>query len=231
VPPTRRSRPRPQHIAAAARSAAPPRRPSRPVTRRGRADCTPEFNGYIRSVNQPIVAVFGASRTVQGDADYVDAERCGRLLAEAGYGIVTGGYGGSMEAASKGAAGAGGRVVGVTAPSVFPQRPGANAFVGEEIVAPTVPERIRIMLDMATASISLAGSIGTLTELMVAWNVAYIARFSSTIPNPVIAVGAGWQSVVTEIANRIPADAGVVSFVDDVDAAVDAVQSGLGPQR
>ena len=181
------------------------------------------------STSQPIVAVFGASRTIRGDGDYLAAERCGRLLAEAGYGVVTGGYGGSMEAVSRGAALAGGRVVAVTAPEVFPDRPGANEFVGEEIAAPTLSERIHRLIDMSAASIALAGSIGTLTELMVAWNLAFVARLSSAPPKPVVAIGRRWESIVTDLAGRFGTDGTVVDCVPDVDTAVRVVADALGP--
>jgi uncharacterized protein (TIGR00730 family) len=194
------------------------------------AGSTPELADYVCRVTerQPIIAVFGASRTVVGDGDYEAAERCGRLLAEAGCAIVTGGYGGSMEAASKGAATAGGRVVGVTAPDVFPGRARANEHVGKEIIATTVPDRIHIMLDMAEASISLEGSIGTLTELMVAWNVAYVAHLSSTPPRPVVVVGERWASVVAFLSGELSTDPAMVTLVADVDTAVAAVTNALG---
>ena len=126
-----------------------------------------------------IVAVFGASRTEPGDDEYEEALRCGRGLAEAGFTVLTGGYSGTMEAASRGAAEAGGHVIGVTAPEVFSSRSAANGYVAEEIAAPTLTSRIDTMMDLASASIALGGSIGTLTELLIAWNVAFVARFSS----------------------------------------------------
>ena len=68
------------------------------------------------------VAVFGSSQTIPDSADWRDAVHVGRRLAEAGLEVITGGYGGTMEAASLGASEAGGRVVGVTAPVLFPDR-------------------------------------------------------------------------------------------------------------
>ena len=62
------------------------------------------------------VAVFGSSQTEPGSVEWEDARRAGVRLAEEGYPVITGGYGGIMEAVSSGAAGAGGHVIGVTAP-------------------------------------------------------------------------------------------------------------------
>ena len=50
-----------------------------------------------------VVAVFGASVSLPGDQLYEQGVRCGRLLAEAGFGVATGGYAGVMEAVSLGA--------------------------------------------------------------------------------------------------------------------------------
>jgi uncharacterized protein (TIGR00725 family) len=68
------------------------------------------------------ITVFGTARSKEGDADYEEARLLGRLLAEAGHTVCTGGYAGAMEAVSRGAHEAGGHVVGVTL------EPWANKF-------------------------------------------------------------------------------------------------------
>lgn len=176
----------------------------------------------------PAVAVFGASGTAPGTDDWDAAERCGRLLAESGFVVVTGGYGGTMQAASSGAAAAGGRVVGVTAPTIFPGRIGANPFVTEERPAPSLTERIHDMMAMAAAAIALPGSIGTFTELMVAWNVAFVARFNGATPAPVVAVGDIWRELIDIAVTRLETDGSLVRCVPDVDAAVAAIVERLG---
>ncbi|MEJ5198439.1 MAG: DNA-binding protein, partial [Anaerolineae bacterium] len=60
------------------------------------------------------IAVFGSSRREEESALYREAYELGRVLAGAGYAVLTGGYNGSMAAVSRGAAEAGGRVIGVT---------------------------------------------------------------------------------------------------------------------
>ena len=64
-----------------------------------------------------IVTIFGGSKCVEQDPEYGQARRAGALLAEAGFTICTGGYLGVMEAASRGAREAGGRVLGIVMPS------------------------------------------------------------------------------------------------------------------
>ena len=180
------------------------------------------------SRQEPIVAVFGASNTRPGDPDYEAGVRCGRLLAEAGYAVATGGYAGLMEAVSSGAASAGGHVIGVTAPAVFPGRDRANAHVVEERPAATLTERIHDIIDIASATITLPGSIGTITELLVAWNKAYVAQFSGRTPQPVVAVGETWRHVVTDLSKRLATDGSFVTCVDSVDQAVAELVRRLG---
>ena len=67
--------------------------------------------------DQPVVSVYGSARIQPDHPAYKEAEQVGMLLASAGYTVQTGGYGGVMEAASKGAAQAGGHVIGVSVPT------------------------------------------------------------------------------------------------------------------
>src|SRR5258708_16993147 len=60
------------------------------------------------------VSVFGGSQPKNGSAAYAEAQELGKLLAERGHVVLTGGYIGTMEAVSRGAAEAGGHVIGVT---------------------------------------------------------------------------------------------------------------------
>jgi len=122
------------------------------------------------------VAVFGSSQTDPGTRMWAEAERVGTRLAEAGFAVITGGYGGTMEAVSKGAADASGHVIGVTAPQLFPGRHGSNPYVAELIEAEGLAGRIGVMMERAAGAIALPGSIGTATELLIAWNVNHIVR-------------------------------------------------------
>ena len=63
---------------------------------------------------QPIISVFGSSAPLPDSEPYEEARQLGAMLAEAGFTVATGGYGGSMAGVSRRAAEAGGRVVGDT---------------------------------------------------------------------------------------------------------------------
>ena len=178
---------------------------------------------------QPVIAVFGSSDTGQDEALYEEATLCGRLLAEAGYAVITGGYGGVMEAVSKGAASAGGRVIGITAPEMFPNRTGANRWVAEVRAATSLTDRIHHLLGSSHGAIVLEGGIGTFTELVVSWCLSSTDVLRGRHPRPLVAVGSRWRTLVAGLAGALEADASLVTCVPDSAAAVAEIAHRLGP--
>jgi uncharacterized protein (TIGR00730 family) len=166
------------------------------------------------------VAVFGSSQTRPGSREWAEAEDAGRRIAGAGMGVVTGGYGGTMEAASLGAARAGGEVIGVTAPALFAQRTGANSHVTREIEAVTLTERIHILTDLAAGAIALPGSIGTAAELVIVWNLNHIARRNGRERLPTVAVGSVWSELRDLLVTATCADEEDIHLAADCDDAL-----------
>lgn len=166
-----------------------------------------------------IVSVFGSSATRPGEPEYQHAVRLGRLLAQAGLTVANGGYGGVMEAVSAGARQGGGHVIGITAPTVFPHRSGANAHLSEERPEPTITERIHRLLQVSDATITLPGSIGTLTEFVMAWNVNFVAPQSGAPQRLQVAVGPQWPRLVAFLAEEFGADRSLVTCVETVEEA------------
>ncbi len=140
---------------------------------------------------QKRVAVFGGSRVPRGSAQYAEAYQVGARLAEVGFTVVNGGYSGTMEASAKGAREAGGRVVGVTS-AFFPKNE-INAFVDEEVPTDDLYSRIRELVIRGDAYIVLRGSIGTLAELQIVWNIATI---EPQFNRPIILLGDPWKNVI-----------------------------------
>lgn len=175
-----------------------------------------------------VVVVFGASSPVPGDVAYEAGVACGAGLARAGLTVATGGYGGVMEAVSRGATAEGGHTIGITVPDVFPGRAGANEWVSEEQPAPTIPLRIARLLEVSDAAIALPGSIGTLTELVVAWNIGFVARFTGEVPYPLVTVGATWRDLIEHLSRVLNTDATIVHCAHDVEEAVSEVARRLG---
>ncbi|GLV47956.1 DNA-binding protein [Thermus sp. LT1-2-5] len=123
-----------------------------------------------------LVSVFVSSRLSPKDPLYPRLVRYGEVLAEEGFGLACGGYQGGMEALARGVKAKGGLVVGVTAPGLFPERKGPNAHVDLELPASSLPERIGRLLDLGAGYLALPGGVGTLAELVLAWNLLYLRR-------------------------------------------------------
>lgn len=173
------------------------------------------------------MAVFGSSRTIPGSAQWATAENVGKKLALAGVAVITGGYGGTMEAVSKGASDEGGSVIGVTVPSLFPDRAGANRYVSELIEADDLLMRIGTMVDRADGAIAMPGSIGTATELLVAWNHNYVSRRNGRPTLPTAAVGDGWRAAAAALIAEAGAEPGDIQLVDTAEDAVAWVLGAL----
>jgi len=147
----------------------------------------------------PGVAVFGSSEPQDGSPAYALAREVGRLLALAGYRVVTGGYGGVMEAASRGAVEAGGQTLGITTRALSPVRPGPNRYVTEHIDTEGLFERTRALIDRAAGYIILPGKAGTLAELTFLWAL-HRARLLGD--RPVVLIGAVWSRFLAHLGDQ-----------------------------
>jgi uncharacterized protein (TIGR00730 family) len=142
------------------------------------------------------VAVFGSSEPVEGEALYEQARQVGSLLALSGYRVVSGGYGGVMEGASRGAREAGGHSIGVTT-SAF-RRGGGNSFLSEEQREPDLFLRTRRLIELSDAYIILRGKSGTLAELMFLWALNRGGLLHST---RIVLLGDFWEDILSSLKN------------------------------
>jgi uncharacterized protein (TIGR00730 family) len=138
-----------------------------------------------------IVSVFGSSRPRENDSEYTQARQLGRALAQKGFAICTGAYGGTMEAVSRGAKEAGGKTYGVTA-DFFPTAK-ANEWVDVEIRVKTWQERLFEIIRLGDGFVACKGGTGTLTELAVAWEMM---NKSVMPPKPFIVLGEFWAPIL-----------------------------------
>jgi len=138
------------------------------------------------------ITVFGGSNTTA--ADYEQAETLGRLLGFARHTVITGGYTGTMEAVSKGAAEAGAHVIGVSCEKLESWRPTpVNRWVMEERRTKDLIERLRVLIDLCDVAIAMPGGPGTLTEVALTWNLL----LTNSIPTrPLILIGEGWKDLI-----------------------------------
>ena len=174
------------------------------------------------------ISVFGSSQSREGDTAYSEAIGLGRLLAERGHTVLTGGYIGTMEAVSRGAKEAGGHVIGVTCEDIETWRKvKANAWVMEEIKKKTLEERLHALIHESDAALALPGGPGTLTEISLMWNLMIV---ESLHRRPLILIGDGWQSVFDQLFKGLDAyvpahQREILKFAKDAQTAVDLLES------
>ena len=174
-----------------------------------------------------MVSVFGSARTKAGNPDYDSALRLGQLLAEADYGVITGGGPGIMEAAHKGAFEAGGLTVGLNIELPMEQNP--NAHQTESLYFRYFFVRKVCFLKYSTAVIVYPGGFGTMDELMELLTMMQTRKINMI---PVILVDkAFWQGLVDWIKGTMirekmisPEDPDLFMLVDTAEEAIDCLK-------
>lgn len=139
------------------------------------------------------VAVFGSSSAEPGSPAWERARLVGTALGARGVPVVSGGYGGVMEAASRGAREAGGEAIGVTSRAWRGRTP--NAFLTLEIEEPDLLTRTARLFALARGFIVLGGGAGTLAELAMLWAHAR----AGLLPGPVVLLDDGWARLYEDL--------------------------------
>ncbi|OLB81539.1 MAG: Rossman fold protein, TIGR00730 family [Actinobacteria bacterium 13_2_20CM_2_71_6] len=171
----------------------------------------------------PSVSVFGSARSKPGSFEWELAERLGNALAMAGYGVITGGGPGVMEAANKGATEAGGLSVGLGIELPFEQ--GINDWVDIGIDFRYFFARKTMFVKYAQAFVVLPGGFGTMDELFEALTLVQTRKVTRF---PVVLMGVeywggllDWMRATMAADGKIsPADLELMCVTDDVDEAV-----------
>jgi hypothetical protein len=143
--------------------------------------------------SEKIVTVFGSSRPEAGDQDYEEARALGNALAKRGLAVCSGGYGGTMEAASRGAKEGGGKTYGVTA-EFFGKK--ANTWVDVEVRKKTWDERLFSLIEMGDGFVACKGGTGTLVELAVVWEMLNKGVMAG---KPMVALGEFWRPILDRV--------------------------------
>jgi len=176
----------------------------------------------------PAVSIFGSARIKASDPVYRKAERIAGLLAKAGFAVITGGGGGVMEAANKGAADAGGTSVGLNIVLPMEQKP--NPYANIKVDFDYFFIRKLMFVKYATAYVILPGGFGTLDELFEAVTLIQTHRIK---PLPVFLVDSeywtglkGWIEDQLLANHRIsPEDLNIMRIMDDPEEIVDTIKN------
>ncbi len=148
----------------------------------------------------------------------------GRLLAEAGYLVLSGGYAGSMGAVSHGAAEAGGQVIGVTCAIFDPLT--ANPWVSEELKTPDMLTRLSCMMERADGFVAVRGGIGTLSEVTLAWS---LLQTGSLKCKPLVLLGQDWHALLDAFRAHTDLGLSIASLVRVVATPTDALTALAAP--
>lgn len=145
-----------------------------------------EFTKGFDTFNQlgPCVSVFGSARTKPDNPYYKEAQKVGKLLAEAGFGVITGGGPGIMEAANKGAHRAGGKSIGVGIE--LPFEASMNEYVDLGVENRYFFTRKLMFLKYSQAFVICPGGLGTLDELFEALT---LAQCGHNVKYPIVLIG------------------------------------------
>lgn len=177
----------------------------------------------------PCVSIFGSARTHYNDKYYKLAEEIAFKLVQNGYGVITGGGPGIMEAANKGARKGNGKSVGINIDLPFEQR--ANAFIDSDKLITFDHFFVRKVMFMKYAQgfIVLPGGFGTFDELFEALTLIQTKKIGKF---PIILVGVKYwtgliewikQVMLTEERNISPEDLDIFTLVDTADEAVENI--------
>ena len=175
----------------------------------------------------PAVSIFGSARIPPKDSVYKKAEKIAALFVQNGFSVITGGGGGVMEAANKGAAEAGGKSVGLNIILPFEQEP--NIFSNVKLDFKYFFIRKVMFIKYASAYIILPGGFGTLDELFEAVTLIQTRRIKTF---PLILVGSDyWGGLIDWIKEKLlaekrisPEDLDILQVMDDPEEIVKTVQ-------
>ena len=144
-----------------------------------------------------IITVFGSSKPVDNEQQYITAYNLGKQLALNGFDICTGGFNGIMEAASKGAVDGGGEAIGVTV-NLWTSK--ANRFLTNEIICETLFERIDKLIELGDGFVILQGGTGTLLELAAVWEYSNKGLMKS---KPIACHSKIWNVIISEMNKQM----------------------------
>ncbi len=171
----------------------------------------------------PCVTIFGSARTPKEDGSYALAERLSSIAVKNGYGVITGGGGGIMEAANKGAFKEQGISIGLNIQLPFEQV--ANPFIKTLISFRHFFCRKVMFLKYTSAVIVLPGGFGTLDELFE--TLTLVQTHKSTVL-PVVLMGLSyWKGLIDWMKNSTlahnyisPEDMALMTLTDDPEEAI-----------
>jgi len=158
---------------------------------------------------RPMVAVFGSARAAPESDSYARAQEVARSLGRAGFGIITGGGPGIMEAANRGARASG--VPSLGASIVLPREEASNEYLDREVRFEFFFARKLALVRAACGFLCFPGGFGTVDELFEALTLVQTGK----LPHfPIVLFGSTYWSPLIEWLTETMVDAGVIAVQD-----------------
>lgn len=177
----------------------------------------------------PSISVFGSARTKEGNKYYQTAVEISKLLAEAGYGVITGGGPGIMEAGNKGAQLGKGKSIGLNIDLPFEQFDNVYIDKDSNLKFDYFFVRKVIFVKYSQGFVVLPGGLGTLDEMFEALTLIQTNKINK---RPVVLIGKSyWEGLVNWIkdvmlaeGNISEADLNLFRVVDTAREAMDYIE-------
>lgn len=188
-------------------------------------------NGYEKMAKiGPCISVFGSARTTIDNKYFEMAEEISYLLSSKGYGIITGGGPGIMEAGNKGAQRGGGPSVGLNIDLPFEQN--HNPYIDDDknLIFDYFFVRKVIFVKYAQGYVILPGGFGTMDELFEALTLVQTHKID---PKPIVLIGTKyWSGLIDWLKNTMlkeehnisPKDLDLIKIVDTPEEALDHIE-------
>jgi hypothetical protein len=177
----------------------------------------------------PCISIFGSARTKPDDIYYQKAERMAMKLVDEGYGVITGGGPGIMEAANKGAQAAGGKSVGLNITLPHEQKPNEYIDIDKSIDHNFFFVRKVMFVKYAQAFIIFPGGLGTMDELFEVFTLVQTNKIDKI---PIVLYGSDfWGGLKDWIIKTMKGngyisdgDENLLEIVDSTDAAMEIIK-------
>lgn len=178
----------------------------------------------------PCISIFGSARTPQNHPYYEKARVLSKKLCEEGYGIITGGGPGIMEAANRGAQDAGGKSVGLNIILPHEQKPNDFIDIDKSFNHNFFFVRKVMFVKYAQAFVLFPGGFGTLDELFEVVTLAQTLKIDKV---PIILYGSDyWKGLKDWIQNTLleekyinPEDLNLLFLTDSDQEVIDSINS------
>ncbi len=163
------------------------------------------------------ITIFGSSKPIDGEEEYITAYNLGKQLALKGFNVCTGGYQGIMNAVSRGAKEGGAEVSGITVKG-WGSVP--SKYLTKEVKCENLNDRLQRLIEEGDAYVVLQGGTGTLLELALVWEMIN----KKMLPvKPIVSHSIMWKEIAEIIDRQLTLEKRVTGLVKNFNTVEEIV--------